>query len=198
MDCSRTLLCVPNKSPNLLCSSGDTAISLSNSDRNRISLVNLIRKYAGFFAVLVGVSGSGWAQKTVHCPDGDHIQIDLRQIAIQYDASSFAGTLSSLKILSSRLEVVPKQLQETADAPQQWKEFVKGFGKRIQRLRRDAPAACRWTSRVRGPREIRNNLHFITADCVPCLSMSSIKRDVKKKNSASTGRGDFFWRSSPL
>ena len=71
--------------------------------------------------------GKRTGTKTVHCPDGDHIQIDVSQIAIKYDASSFAGTLSSLSVLSPRLQVVPKQLQEAAAATQQWNEFVKGL-----------------------------------------------------------------------
>ena len=56
-----------------------------------------------------------------------HILIDVKQIAIQYDASSFAGTLSGLSVLGRRLEVAPKKLQEAAAATQQWNEFVKGL-----------------------------------------------------------------------
>ena len=86
-----------------------------------------IRACVGYCLFLALDAGTSWAQKTVHCPDGDHTQIDVRQIAIQYDASSFAGTLSSLSVLSNRLEVVPKQLQEATSATQQWNEFVKGL-----------------------------------------------------------------------
>ena len=67
------------------------------------------------------------AQKKVACPDGDHVIIDISQISIQYDASSFAGTLSTLSVLSGRLEVAPKKLQEAAVATQQWNEFLKGL-----------------------------------------------------------------------
>ena len=67
------------------------------------------------------------AQKKIACPDGEHIEIDVRQISIQYDASSFAGTLGSLSVLGARLEVAPKRLQEVAAATQQWDEFLKGL-----------------------------------------------------------------------
>jgi hypothetical protein len=70
---------------------------------------------------------NAWAQKAIHCPDGDHILIDVKQIAVQYDASSFAGTLSGLSVLGARLEVAPKKLQDAVAATQQWNEFVKGL-----------------------------------------------------------------------
>ena len=76
---------------------------------------------------ILSLPGCAWAQKTVHCADGDHILIDVKQIAIQYDASSFAGTLSGLSALGPRLEVAPKKLQDAAAATQQWNEFVKGL-----------------------------------------------------------------------
>jgi hypothetical protein len=67
--------------------------------------------------------GAAEAQKKIPCPpDGDHIEIDLKQIAIQYDASSFAGTLSRLSVLGARLEVARKKLQEAAAATQQWNQ----------------------------------------------------------------------------
>ena len=67
------------------------------------------------------------AQKKVTCADGDRIIIDVKEISIKYDASSFAGTLSSLSVLGARLEVAPKKLQEAAVATQQWDEFLKGL-----------------------------------------------------------------------
>jgi hypothetical protein len=76
--------------------------------------------------LLLGIGPNAAAQKTAHCPDGDHVLIDVKQIAIQYDASSFAGTLSSLSVLGGRLEIAPKKLQEAA-ATQQWDEFLKGL-----------------------------------------------------------------------
>ena len=63
----------------------------------------------------------------IQCPDGDHINIDLKQLTIRYDASSFAGTLSSLGVLSGRLEIAPTKLQEASVATQQWNEFLKGL-----------------------------------------------------------------------
>ena len=67
------------------------------------------------------------AQRKIVCPDGEHIEIDIKQISIQYDASSFAGTLGSLSVLGARLEVKPIKLQEAAVATQQWDEFLKGL-----------------------------------------------------------------------
>src|SRR5262249_39578277 len=80
--------------------------------------------WLSFFVLVIGrdrVEG----QK--HCADGDHFPIDLRQVRIEYDASSFAGTLSSLNILGGRLEVKPQKLQEVSAATQQWDEFLKGL-----------------------------------------------------------------------
>jgi hypothetical protein len=74
----------------------------------------------------VGATGLH-AQKSVPCRDGDHILIDLKTIALQYDASSFSTTLNGLSVLHTRLEVNPKRLQEAAAATQQWNEFLKGL-----------------------------------------------------------------------
>jgi hypothetical protein len=67
------------------------------------------------------------ATAQIACPDGEQIEIDVKQISVQYDASSFAGTLSSLSVLGARLEVAAKKLQEAAVATQQWDEFLKGL-----------------------------------------------------------------------
>src|SRR5712692_994489 len=67
------------------------------------------------------------AENKKTCPDGDHYETDVKQIAIQYEGSSFAGTLSSLNVLGARLTVTPQKLQEAALATQQWNEFVKGL-----------------------------------------------------------------------
>jgi hypothetical protein len=86
--------------------------------------------HLGWVAIAVASltpTGNALAQRRIPCPDGDHYEIDLKQIAIQYDASSFAGTLSSLSVLGARLAVEPKRLQEAAAATQQWNEFVKGI-----------------------------------------------------------------------
>jgi len=77
--------------------------------------------------LLLLIARGASAQKKISCPDGDHFEIDLKQISIQYDASSFAGTLSSLSVLGSHFEVTPKQLQEAAAATQEWNEFLKGL-----------------------------------------------------------------------
>jgi tetratricopeptide (TPR) repeat protein len=67
------------------------------------------------------------AQKKIQCADGEHIEIDVKRIAIEYDASSFAGTLSSLSVLGARMETRPTKLQEAAAATQQWDVFLKGL-----------------------------------------------------------------------
>lgn len=89
--------------------------------------VAVITECLALCALLPTIMSNAWAQKAVHCPDGDHILIDVKQIAIQYDASSFAGTLSGLSVLGARVEVAPKKLQEAAAATEQWNEFVKGL-----------------------------------------------------------------------
>ena len=78
------------------------------------------------FCVLLA-EGRAAAQKKIACPDGEHIEIDVKQLSIKYDASSFAGTLSSLSVLGGRLEVAPKQLQEAAAATQQWNQLIVGL-----------------------------------------------------------------------
>jgi tetratricopeptide (TPR) repeat protein len=85
------------------------------------------RELALAFLVVLASATSASGQKKIACPDGEHIEIDVRQISIQYDASSFAGTLSSLSVLGARLEVKPTKLQEAAVATQQWDEFLKGL-----------------------------------------------------------------------
>jgi hypothetical protein len=90
-------------------------------------LANVRSKCVALYIFLPAIAESAWAQKAVNCPDGDHPLIDVKQIAIRYDASSFAGTLSSLSVLSARAEVGPKELQEAAAATQQWDEFLKGL-----------------------------------------------------------------------
>lgn len=66
--------------------------------------------------------------RKITCPDGDvRYEIDLKDIAIQYQGSSFAATLSSLSVLGIRFKVAPRQLQEAALATQQWNEFLKGL-----------------------------------------------------------------------
>ncbi|HEY2117130.1 MAG TPA: hypothetical protein VGJ51_18670, partial [Candidatus Angelobacter sp.] len=77
-----------------------------------------------FFA---GMSANTQAQKKIQCADGEHIEIDVKRIAIEYDASSFAGTLSSLSVLGARMEARPMKLQEAAVATQQWDVFLKGL-----------------------------------------------------------------------
>ena len=80
--------------------------------------------------VLVGLSWStqAFAQQRITCPDKtQRITIDLKQIQIQYNASSFAGTLASLGALSARLSVEQKVLQQASAATQQWNEFLKGL-----------------------------------------------------------------------
>jgi hypothetical protein len=68
------------------------------------------------------------AQDRVHCPDGTtRNKIDLRQIAIQYQGASFAGTLSTLNVFRMRLVIEERTLQRAAAATQEWNEFLKGL-----------------------------------------------------------------------
>jgi tetratricopeptide (TPR) repeat protein len=80
--------------------------------------------YVLFFAAM---SANTQAQKKIQCTDGEHIEIDIKRIAIEYDASTFAGTLSSLSVLGARMETRPTKLQEAAAATQQWDVFLKGL-----------------------------------------------------------------------
>jgi tetratricopeptide (TPR) repeat protein len=88
---------------------------------------NVIGTCIGFCGLLLATAASAWAQKTVHCPDGDRIQIDVKEIAIKYDASSFTESVGGLYVLKERFEIVPQKLQEAAVATQQWNELVKGL-----------------------------------------------------------------------
>ncbi len=85
-----------------------------------------MRQKSTFFGLLLLVPPLA-AQKRIACPDGEHIEINVREISIRYDASSFSGTLGSLSALSGRMEVAPKRLQEATSATQQWDELLKGL-----------------------------------------------------------------------
>jgi hypothetical protein len=43
----------------------------------------MMKQWIGFCSLLAAITESGWTQTTVHCPDGDHIQIDASQTAIK-------------------------------------------------------------------------------------------------------------------
>src|ERR1700737_4099588 len=86
---------------------------------------------ASALALMILLPTVASAQKRIMCPDGTgRIEIDVKQIAIQYEASSMAATLSSLSMLSTRLAIEPKPLQEAAAATQQLNEFMKGLAVR--------------------------------------------------------------------
>jgi len=89
--------------------------------------MNSLSWTANLGLVLILLTGAASAQKKIDCSDGQHIAIDIKQVSMQYDGSSFAGTLSSLSVLSARLEIAPKKLQEAAAATQQWDVFLKGL-----------------------------------------------------------------------
>ena len=57
----------------------------------------------------------------------ERYQIDVRQIAIQYEASALSATLSGLSVLRARIAVEPKTLQTAAAATQEWNEYLKGL-----------------------------------------------------------------------
>jgi hypothetical protein len=80
--------------------------------------------------ILVGLSWPTQAltQQRITCPDKtQRIAIDLKQLQIDYSASSFAGTLASLGVLSGHFSVEQKVLQQASEATQQWNEFLKGL-----------------------------------------------------------------------
>jgi hypothetical protein len=79
--------------------------------------------------VLVSVLGPHdvVAQKKVLCADGEHLEIDLEQVSIQYNTSSFSATLNGLGLLGGRVQVDQKKLQEAAASTQQWNEYLKGL-----------------------------------------------------------------------
>ena len=89
-----------------------------------------IKPHYVLLIVLVGLfcSSHAFAQQTITCPDRtQRVAIDLKQLQIQYNASSFAGTLASLGALSAHLSVEQKVLQQASAATQQWNEFLKGL-----------------------------------------------------------------------
>ena len=65
------------------------------------------------------------AQK--RCPDGLHYEIDLRELAIEYQATAFSATLSSLSIFKNRLGVEPTTVQKAEAGTQVWNEYLKGL-----------------------------------------------------------------------
>ena len=68
------------------------------------------------------------AQKRIDCAgDGVHYEIDLSEIIIEYQATSFSATLSSLSIFGNRIGLEPKMVQKAEAATQQWNEFLKGL-----------------------------------------------------------------------
>jgi tetratricopeptide (TPR) repeat protein len=83
------------------------------------------RFFSGLLFLLLVANAA--AQKKIQCPDGEHIEMNLKEISIKYDESSFAGEVNSLYVLSLHMEAVPKKLQEAASATQQWNEFLKGL-----------------------------------------------------------------------
>jgi hypothetical protein len=72
-----------------------------------------MKKCTSVCGLLAMLSASCLAQKAVHCSDGDHIQIDVSQIAIKYDASSIAGTLSFRTAKLTMIRMPPEVLTST-------------------------------------------------------------------------------------
>jgi len=75
--------------------------------------------------LLLALATAAAGQKKIACPDGEHIEIDVRQNSIQYNSSSFAGTVNGLGVAGVHLEVSQKQLQEAAVATQKLNEIFK-------------------------------------------------------------------------
>jgi hypothetical protein len=68
------------------------------------------------------------AQKQHTCQNGEvHIEINVENLALRYEAKTFETTLSGLVGLGGRISVSPKTLQEAAAATQQWNELLKGL-----------------------------------------------------------------------
>ena len=86
------------------------------------------RLRAGCLAFALLLAPALQAQKRIDCsPDGVHIEIDLSEILIEYQATSFSATLSSLGIFGNRLGVEPKTIQKAEAATQVWNEYLKGL-----------------------------------------------------------------------
>jgi len=67
------------------------------------------------------------AQKKVTCSDGDHYLIDVREIAIKYEATRVESTLNGLAVRGFRVAIDQKTLQTAAVATQRMNEFIKGL-----------------------------------------------------------------------
>ena len=90
-----------------------------------VPLAGGLRRWAIF--VLVAGLWTAPTSAEKRCPDGVHHEIDLSELAIEYQAHSFSATLSSLSFLGSRLGVEPKTIQKAEAATQVWNEYLKGL-----------------------------------------------------------------------
>jgi hypothetical protein len=88
---------------------------------------NVAIRFAATVLISTLWSHDASAQKRIACPDGDHLEIDLKQITIQYNASSFSATLNGLGLLGGRIQVDQKKLQEATSSTQQWDEYLRGL-----------------------------------------------------------------------
>jgi tetratricopeptide (TPR) repeat protein len=94
---------------------------------------NCAIRIAAFLLVLSVVPLKAAAQQKISCPREEHVEIDVRRLAIEYDAGPFAGTLSSLSVLGAHMEVAPGKLQEAAAATRRWSVFLKGLAEGYNR-----------------------------------------------------------------
>jgi tetratricopeptide (TPR) repeat protein len=78
-------------------------------------------------ALILFLSAEDVSAKEIVCQDGVRYEIDLKQVAIQYQGSSFSGSLNALGAFAGRLSLETKALQHTSSAAQQWNEFLKGL-----------------------------------------------------------------------
>lgn len=82
-------------------------------------------------ALLLSGILSGWpafAQKKITCPNGEvRTEVNVKELALKYDGSSFSATMNGLSVLGSRVSVEPRSLQQAAAATQQWNELLKGL-----------------------------------------------------------------------
>ncbi len=91
------------------------------------------RRSPSYWPILVALwggmlsSSAAFAQKRIACEDGEHLEIDVGELAIEYQATGFGATLSGLGVLSGRIGVEPKQIQRAEAATQVWNEYLKAL-----------------------------------------------------------------------
>lgn len=74
--------------------------------------------------LLLAIPTTASAQKKIMCPDGStRLEIDLKQVELQYQAPSFHADILD----RFHLGVNATQVQQAAESTQQWNEYLKGL-----------------------------------------------------------------------